>query len=176
MAIHDSLTGIYNRRHLNLLFNEDLNQCIMNNQSLSVALFDIDKFKVVNDTYGHIFGDEVIREVAQLGNEIAKQYQGYAARYGGEEFVILFPNHTLSETIEYMKEFQKRMRNMDFYHEETKVKIRVSIGITSYPEPSSINLPKKVSAGSTTLGLISAVLRFNKFNSLFTSVSALKVL
>lgn len=90
-AVHDPLTGLYNRRYLNETMERELVRAARYGQQVSVVMCDIDHFKIVNDRYGHQAGDEVLRAVAGLlstggrGSDIA-------CRYGGEEFMLLFPD------------------------------------------------------------------------------------
>lgn len=133
MAIRDGLTGIYNRRYLTKLFNEYLNQSIFNKTSLTIALFDIDKFKNINDTYGHIFGDEVIKVIANLAKETANENGGIVGRYGGEEFVIVFPNKNLQDAYPSVKQLHHRIKETELHHNGQSIFVRVSVGITSYP-------------------------------------------
>lgn len=137
MAIKDGLTNIYNRRHLTKMFNEAMNEAILAKQSLSVALFDIDKFKNINDRYGHLFGDVVIKTVAALADEYAQEAGGFAGRYGGEEFVIVFPNKSLQEAYETVKKVHGEVKATVLNHNDILVHITVSAGVTSYPETCS---------------------------------------
>ncbi|HEX3078610.1 MAG TPA: sensor domain-containing diguanylate cyclase [Lachnospiraceae bacterium] len=134
MATHDSLTGIYNRGNLTKNFNEYLSDSILNKKSLSVALFDIDKFKKVNDSYGHLFGDIVIKKIASIAKEVANEYNAIIGRYGGEEFVIVFPNSSLEGAIKPVEELHQRIKETEFEHNGEKIFINISIGIASYPE------------------------------------------
>lgn len=134
MAIRDGLTGIYNRRFLTKLFQETIKNAVRNSQSVSVVLFDIDHFKRVNDTYGHVFGDVVIQTIAKLGWATAKDHGGVIGRYGGEEFVIIFPNKGVDASYNIIKEFHKKLKNTSLKHSSGMVNVDVSIGLTSYPE------------------------------------------
>lgn len=134
MAIRDGLTGIFNRGHLTDLFNENLNEAILNRTPLTVALFDIDKFKNVNDTYGHLFGDVVIKTIARLSNEVADANGGILGRYGGEEFVIIFPNKTLEDAYSLISALHQKIKTTELFHNGESVFVNVSVGITSYPE------------------------------------------
>ena len=134
MAVRDGLTGIYNRRHLTRLFNENLNESIINKSPLSVALFDIDHFKNVNDTYGHLFGDVVIQTIASLAAQLAERYDGIVGRYGGEEFVIIFPGKGLREAYEPVSLLHQQVKELDLVHNGQRISVKVSVGITSYPE------------------------------------------
>lgn len=134
MAIRDGLTGIFNRRHLTNKFNEAVSEAILKHEPLSVALFDIDHFKRVNDTYGHLFGDEVIKTVARFANDVAEEHGGFAGRYGGEEFVLVFPQKGLNVTLDFIKTLHQEIQEKELEHNGEKVFIHVSVGLTSYPE------------------------------------------
>jgi len=137
MAIKDGLTNIYNRRHLTQMFNEAMNEAILSKQMLSVALFDIDKFKNVNDQYGHLFGDVVIKTVAGIADEFAQEADGFAGRYGGEEFVIVFPKKSLVEAYAVVKKIHEHIQRTELEHNGVVVHITVSAGVTSFPETCS---------------------------------------
>lgn len=137
MAIRDGLTRVYNRRHLTYLLNEYLAQAIEKKIPVSLALFDIDKFKMVNDTYGHQCGDEVIRYVATLLNKGAMKYGGIAGRYGGEEFVVVFLGKSLDETYEIVKEIHQQIRSEEVVYGEKHIQVRASAGVASYPTTCS---------------------------------------
>lgn len=134
MAIRDGLTGIYNRRHLTLMLNSHVTEAMQNHFPLSVALFDIDHFKNVNDTYGHLFGDVVIKTIAGIANDYALANDGFAGRYGGEEFVLVFPKKTIDEAYEIVKRMHVSVQQQELHHNDMVVHVHVSVGLTSYPE------------------------------------------
>ena len=134
MAIRDGLTGIYNRRYLTNMLHEQLKDAIQKKMPVSLALFDIDKFKMVNDTFGHLFGDTVIKYVARLLQECAAKNGGMAGRYGGEEFVLVFPDKSIDTTYEIVNELHKEIKSTELEHEGKKLIVRVSCGIASYPQ------------------------------------------
>ncbi len=134
MAIRDGLTHIYNRRHLTRLLNEYLSEAMQKKMDVSLALFDIDKFKLVNDTYGHQCGDEVIRHVAALLNEAAVSHGGIAGRYGGEEFVIAFQGKTLAEVTDIVEIVHAKIKADQIRFEDKELSVSASAGIASYPE------------------------------------------
>lgn len=134
MAIRDGLTRIYNRRHLTDILNDYLADAMARKVSVSLALFDIDKFKMVNDTYGHQCGDEVLCCVAALLNKGALANGGIAGRYGGEEFVVAFLGKGLEETSKIVTEIHQQIRNEEVVYEDQTIKVRASAGIASYPE------------------------------------------
>lgn len=134
LAIKDELTGIYNRRYLNQICDRCIYEALRDKTPLSVALFDIDKFKNINDSYGHLFGDDALKLVASMASELAENVGGIVGRYGGEEFVVLFPNRSLSSTYEVVKEFHQAIRATKLFYGMESVQVRVSIGISSFPE------------------------------------------
>lgn len=133
MAIRDGLTRVYNRRYLTELLQKYLSEAIAKKMPLSLALFDIDKFKMVNDTYGHQCGDVVIRYVAGLLNKGAIRHGGIVGRYGGEEFVVVFLDKDLDEAYEIVKEIHEQIRSEEVVFEDKHIKVRASAGVASYP-------------------------------------------
>jgi diguanylate cyclase (GGDEF)-like protein len=134
MAIRDSLTGIYNRGQLNLMVDQYSKDAIEKKIPLSIALFDIDHFKKINDTYGHLFGDEVIKEIARYAQEVATKHHGIAARYGGEEFVMVFQNKDIDQCKEIVEELRLRIEEIQIPYEGDIVTTEISVGLASYPE------------------------------------------
>lgn len=134
MATKDPLTRIFNRRHFNTIYPQYVDKAKQKNQPLTIILFDIDKFKNVNDQYGHLFGDKVIRFCGSLAGKTARRNGGIAVRYGGEEFVIVFPNKGVETVERIVSDMHEQLKEYGFDYEETKVYVNVSIGISSYPE------------------------------------------
>ena len=95
-ASHDQLTGLYNRHHLNEEGGRKFSRALRYQDRLSVIMLDIDHFKQINDTYGHIVGDNVLKEISKLLNS-HKRNEDFASRFGGEEFVILLDNCALAD-------------------------------------------------------------------------------
>jgi diguanylate cyclase (GGDEF)-like protein len=134
MAIHDGLTGVYNRGYLSKVLNSYIEDALHNETPITLALFDIDKFKTINDTYGHLFGDIIIQTIATLANEMAAEKDGIVGRYGGEEFVIVFPGKNLNEAYELIDKLRMNIKQKEIVHNDEKIHVNVSVGITSYPE------------------------------------------
>lgn len=134
MATHDGLTGLHNRGHLNVSLERFLNEAQESGAPLSLSLMDIDHFKNVNDTYGHLFGDLVIKSVAKVARQVAKKNGGFAARYGGEEFVVAFPGKTVEECSRYVEQMREGIADLKLEYEGVYVAVHVSVGITGYPE------------------------------------------
>jgi len=98
MAITDELTGLYNRRHFFDFIQRHISQSIRHGSPLGLIILDIDHFKKVNDTYGHIIGDRILRETGHLLAQMVRK-SDVVARYGGEEIILLFPETSLENTI-----------------------------------------------------------------------------
>ena len=133
MARKDGLTGIYNRVYFGELFEKAVKTAVTKNQYLSVALLDIDKFKSVNDTYGHLAGDKVIKMVASVANKYADKYAGFTCRYGGEEFLLVYPGKDEKASLEILEEFHNEIKSTKVIYEEYSIDVNVCIGLSSYP-------------------------------------------
>jgi diguanylate cyclase (GGDEF)-like protein/putative nucleotidyltransferase with HDIG domain len=131
LSVYDELTGLYNHRY----FQETLNDLIRDETLVSLALIDLDFFKTYNDLFGHLKGDELLREMAQLLKHYAPK-DSVPCRYGGEEFAIIMPNRNADEAAETMERIRKALAEHPFYGAEHMPKkcITVSIGIASYPD------------------------------------------
>lgn len=134
MARKDGLTGIYNRLYFNELYAKTIKNVKQKSQHLSVALYDIDKFKNVNDTYGHLAGDMVIKMVAGVGQKYAEKYNGIACRYGGEEFLLVLPKKDQNEALEILNDLHKEIQDTIVSYNNTVITVNVCIGLSSYPE------------------------------------------
>ena len=133
IAIRDGLTGLYNREHIQSIIIEVIDH-LEKDEVLSLALLDIDWFKKINDTYGHLFGDEVIKAVSSIIQRIAQDHNGFAGRYGGEEFLVVLPKKTLDEGEVIIAAMHEEIKALDMmYKETTRVKVDVSIGLSALP-------------------------------------------
>lgn len=131
MAIKDSLTAVYNRQYFNKLMNDEIERSKRNGQVFSVMMIDIDKFKNINDTYGHLVGDQVLIAIVKVLKEKTRAYD-IIGRFGGDEFMIFLPetNHKGAFNIgnRIISYFNKeKLRIVD--HE---IKVAMSIGISEY--------------------------------------------
>lgn len=134
IARKDGLTGIYNRVYFNKIFTELCRKADEEHSTLAVALFDIDKFKSVNDTYGHLAGDEVIKMVAGVDQEFAEKYNGIACRYGGEEFLLILPGKTSKEAMPLLEKLHEKIKTTKVKFEDYTIDVNVSIGLAVFPE------------------------------------------
>ena len=137
MATTDVLTGLINRRCFDRRITEEIARSKRHNSNLSLALFDIDHFKKINDTYGHTIGDKILKE---LGNIILSNTRecDISARYGGEEFALILPETTQIEAAELLERLRQLIENHLFTVDNLPVIVTVSVGIAQYePEFSS---------------------------------------
>lgn len=134
LALKDGLTSIYNRRYLTNKFREIAGRVQMDGGRLAVMMMDIDRFKRVNDTYGHLIGDKVLIITASVANEVAEANQGFVGRFGGEEFVVVLPDYTLEAAKKVGEELHRKIGKTSYRDDEVTVKFTVSMGISQYPE------------------------------------------
>jgi len=135
MAITDGLTKIYNHRFFQELFEKEFKRATRYRTTFSFIMLDIDLFKRLNDTYGHLYGDEILKEMANLIRGCLRSMD-ILARYGGEEFAILLPETDLEDAMFTADRIRMAVENHDFPQSNGKaVKVTVSQGVTSYPSP-----------------------------------------
>ena len=140
LAATDPLTGLYNRRHFYTLASHEFNMARRFNQSITAIMVDIDHFKRVNDTYGHLVGDIVLQNVANRCNESLRQ-SDILCRYGGEEFVILMIGTSLESALQIAERLRKRIADTPIETEGKSISITVSLGVAAlgpYMHPVSL--------------------------------------
>jgi two-component system, cell cycle response regulator len=126
-SIRDALTASYNRRYLDQKLLEEVD-----GSGLAVALVDLDWFKQVNDTFGHLVGDRVLRQVVEL-LQVALPEGGFCARYGGEEFVLMLPGVDLTTAISVAEQARARVERFPWSTIVRGLHVTVSIGVTHQP-------------------------------------------
>ncbi|RKZ95848.1 MAG: diguanylate cyclase, partial [Gammaproteobacteria bacterium] len=132
-ATHDHLTGLFNRVELEQYFQKELSRSKRYQHELSIFMIDIDHFKEVNDTYGHLVGDHILKKYAAfLQNTI--RTTDLVARYGGEEFVVILPETSIKEAEELAERLRVMTSNLNIELNEGTFNITISLGIATYPE------------------------------------------
>ncbi len=133
LSLKDSHTNLYNYRYFLERISSELKRARRYTLPLSVIMIDVDHFKAINDVYGHTYGDIILKELAQCLSEFARG-NDLVARYGGEEFMILLPDTNKEGALTFGKRLWKEIGNRTFDPEGRKMKIKVSLGVASYPE------------------------------------------
>ena len=130
----DALTGIYNYRYFSERLDSEWSRALRYEKPLSLIMIDVDLFKQVNDNYGHLCGDEVLREVAQVLRHHTRDTD-IVARYGGEEFVIILPETHYREAYVVGEKLRQSVYEATFSggSNNQKIKLTISLGIANYP-------------------------------------------
>jgi diguanylate cyclase (GGDEF)-like protein len=131
LAITDGLTGIYNARFFYDELEKEIARSERYSTPFSLALFDIDDFKLINDTYGHQAGDEVLRDVADMIMKASRK-SDIVARYGGEEFISILPNTSKEEAYKHSCRIKEAVEGKN-YLGENSVRLTISGGISTFP-------------------------------------------
>jgi diguanylate cyclase (GGDEF)-like protein len=137
-SITDRLTGLYNARHFEARLDGCIQHTVATEDPLSLAVTDIDHFKVFNDTYGHQAGDFVLTKTAQMLRDMVRDNSLDAAfRYGGEEFCMLLPATPISAAAAVLDEYRQRVEDAEFQYEGQTLKVTVSVGLSVCPTDGS---------------------------------------
>jgi diguanylate cyclase (GGDEF)-like protein/PAS domain S-box-containing protein len=132
-AMRDNLTGLYNRRYLYQSLSDQIERAKAQGSVVSVIFMDLDRFKAVVDTYGHLNGSRAIKEVAETIRATLEK-PGYAVAYAGDEFVVVLPGRDPAAAIEQARQIQSRIKNRVFLHDQgLEVRIQSSFGIAAFP-------------------------------------------
>jgi len=133
ISVTDSLTGLYNRKHMMETLAHELARAQRYNHPFSVLMIDIDHFKKYNDTFGHLAGDRALAKIASIFKESVRRVD-YVARYGGEEFFLMLPETKLREAMLAAERIRARVAEDTFGDSEEKVGLTISVGVAEYPE------------------------------------------
>jgi diguanylate cyclase (GGDEF)-like protein len=132
-ANHDFLSGIHNRAAIIQLLERETSRCQREGQSMSLAIADIDHFKAINDTYGHLVGDQVIKLFALRMGAVLRPYDSIG-RFGGEEFLILIPNCPMNEVMTVAERLRVSVAIDKFLVGQFSIPVTVSIGVSTIRE------------------------------------------
>jgi two-component system cell cycle response regulator len=133
LAETDPLTSVYNRRALMEKLEQEMDRAARYATRLTGMMIDIDNFKQINDTYGHLVGDRVLKQLANLLKREQRSVD-IVARYGGEEFVVLLPETTATESRNFAERILRRVATHDFGDPGRAVRVTISVGMASYPD------------------------------------------
>lgn len=128
LTICDGLTQIFNKRYFLEFLEREMGRCHRYNRALSLIMFDIDHFKVINDSNGHLAGDYVLRELAALIKPRVRKEE-CLARYGGEEFAVVQPEAGAENTRKFAEKIRKMVEDHRFVFEGKDIKVTISLGV-----------------------------------------------
>jgi diguanylate cyclase (GGDEF)-like protein len=131
LSLTDELTGFHNRRYISARLEEELARCVRYHVPLSLVLMDLDHFKEVNDHYGHLEGDRVLREVSRVVRESLRDTD-LAGRFGGEEFLLVLTNTDLVGAESFSNRIRERLAHHDFSRPGYPLRMTASFGIAAF--------------------------------------------
>lgn len=135
LSTSDGLTGLFNHRHIHELLREEFERSDRTGAPITVAMLDLDHFKSVNDRYGHVAGDQVLRELADILRGTAREVDRLA-RYGGEEFMVILPSTDPDGGANFADRVRRTVEDHDFVlADDIYVKLTLSAGTASTPHP-----------------------------------------
>ncbi|MEW9897337.1 diguanylate cyclase [Chitinivorax sp. PXF-14] len=138
MATHDELTGLYNRRYIMEVLRHEKNRTDRGGGGFCVCILDIDHFKLINDTYGHSIGDEVLKTFASQTQSLLRSTD-FFGRWGGEEFILMQPNTSLELGSICTERIRELLEHTHFPELGPDYVVTVSIGLVQYYLPESLN-------------------------------------
>lgn len=130
-ALTDPLTGLFNRRALDIRLKEEMSKSLRENRPLGIVLTDIDRFKLINDKYGHACGDEMLKQFTAIMKNIVRDGD-VVARIGGEEFVILLSGLDGDSTFDIAERIRQNIENAHLWYGSTAINMTSSFGVTVF--------------------------------------------
>ncbi len=131
LSYYDGLTNIYNRLYIENLLEKEFDKSSSTGSVLSVVMFDLDHFKRINDTYGHLAGDEVLRCIAKTVGSNIRQIDMFG-RYGGEEFLLIMPDTHNNDCTLFCQQIRTSVQDMAINFDNIVIKVTLSMGVTRY--------------------------------------------
>jgi diguanylate cyclase (GGDEF)-like protein len=133
-AIHDALTGLFNRRYLEETLPRELASARRHGRLLSIILLDVDRFKAINDSLGHAAGDSMLQQLAALLDEMTREGD-IACRYGGDEFVLVLPDTSFAAAVQKAEAIRTKCRTRcQIVHSDGQPHITLSLGVAAFPD------------------------------------------
>lgn len=137
LSVTDSLTGLYNRNKLDTILADELARYARTQRQFALLMLDIDHFKTLNDTYGHVVGDEILKGVARILLQSIRSID-YAARYGGDELIILLVETSADQAVRTAERIRLQVENGSYKTGASTIKVTASIGIVQV-QPGDIS-------------------------------------
>ncbi|MCE7884028.1 MAG: diguanylate cyclase [Actinobacteria bacterium ATB1] len=150
LAAVDPLTGVYNRRFGMSRLEEEMGRAIRNESALGLLMIDLDHFKAVNDTYGHLVGDRVLKMLSGTIRRCLRQGD-VVVRYGGEEFLAVLPGADIDDVSEVAGRIRRSVEEMTIREGNQEIKVTVSLGAASFPGCFADNSEELIQAADKAL-------------------------
>ncbi len=133
LSIRDGLTGLYNRRRFDQVFDMEWRRSLRSMRPLALLMIDVDNFKDLNDTYGHQRGDDCLREIARVLEDQPRRGHDMVARFGGEEFAVLLPGADVSGALRIAENVRRAVEGQKMEHKRSATGpwVTVSVGVSS---------------------------------------------
>lgn len=133
LTITDDLTKLYNYRYLMQYLEADVKRCLRYKKKVSLLFIDIDGFKRINDTFGHLVGSQALAEMGQVLRRIVRETD-VVGRYGGDEFVIVLPETPLNGAMVIAERIRKKVEECEFVAQNLSIRLTVSLGVANCPK------------------------------------------
>ncbi|HEX4037960.1 MAG TPA: GGDEF domain-containing protein [Acidobacteriaceae bacterium] len=130
-ALKDGLTGLWNRRAISTMLESEVCRALRDRFPITLVMIDLDNFKSINDTYGHLTGDDVLREVAGRLLEVMRPYD-FAGRYGGEEFLLILPSCSPHNGVRRAEDFRRAVAERPVPTAAGPLAVTCSLGVAVY--------------------------------------------
>lgn len=145
MALTDSLTGLYNRHYAYMRIKQEVKRANREKYPISILFVDIDKFKLINDNFGHDVGDLALKHLSAILKDVSREYD-IAIRWGGEEFVLMLPNTDENGAYALAERLRHKIESSNFQY----CKMTASLGISTYPN-DNLDIEKVISNADSAL-------------------------
>ena len=132
LTITDDLTTLYNYRYLMQYLEAEVKRCLRYQKKVSLLFIDIDSFKRINDTFGHLTGSQTLAEMGQVLRKIVRG-SDIVGRYGGDEFVVILPETPLSGAAVSAERIRKKVEDYEFIAQNLSIRLTISLGIANCP-------------------------------------------
>ena len=149
-AMYDALSGLWNRRAIFEALARELDRSRRQQSPLAVIMIDLDHFKRINDTYGHLVGDDVLREAAQRLRETVRSYD-FVGRYGGEEFLIVAPGSESSRAMDLAERIRRLFAENPIRLSTAAIPVTLSLGVVCLQDGQAAEINKVLSAADHAL-------------------------
>jgi diguanylate cyclase (GGDEF)-like protein len=133
LTVTDDLTKLYNYRYLMKYLESDIKRCLRYKKKVSLLFIDVDGFKQINDTFGHLAGSQALAEMGQVFKRIVRETD-VVGRYGGDEFVIVLPETPLTGAMVIAERIRKQVEECEFVAQDLSIRLTVSLGVANCPK------------------------------------------